>query len=84
MFFWWSIFLIWMGASRVWAAEGHEEGPSKVALITGLALLGLLASTATVGRLMIKGKASRRLHHLLAYLTLLLALVHAVYNLFLH
>lgn len=76
------IFFFW--PLQVCAGGGHKEGPSSVALVTGLALLGLLAATATVGRLMIRGKASRRLHHLLAYVTLLLALGHAVYNLFFH
>ncbi len=65
----------------VWA--GEEKGTS-FGLISGLLLLVLLFSTAGIGFAMLRGKATRRRHHLLAYSTLLLALIHAFYNIFFH
>ncbi|OAQ21726.1 hypothetical protein [Thermosulfurimonas dismutans] len=75
-------FLFW--ASLALAGGSQEEKGGSFALISGLVLLGLLFSTALAGHLFLKRRVSRKVHHLLAYLTLVVALIHATYNIFLH
>jgi len=80
----WPLVCIWsllLGPALAWASEDEEVG---FGLISGILLLILLFSTAWAGFAMLRGRATRRRHHLLAYSTLFLALLHAVYNLFFH
>lgn len=60
-------------------AEGLELG-----VISGLITFLCVASTVTVGWLMKKGKVKMKTHHALAYLTLILAIFHGIYNLLTH
>ncbi len=81
---WWVVFLVVFWTLPVWANGTGEEEKAGLALITGLLLLFSLGATATAGWLMLRGRVSRKVHHFWAYLTLVLALVHAIYNLFFH
>jgi hypothetical protein len=60
-------------------AEGVELG-----VISGLITYILVVSTVVAGRLMKKGKVSIKTHHTLAYITVAVALLHGIYNLFTH
>ena len=75
-------FLFW--ASLALAGSSREENEGSFALISGLVLIGLLFSTALAGHLFLKRRISRKVHHLLAYLTLVVALIHGIYNIFIH
>ncbi len=81
MSFWYFLGFVFGGAGFAWAGEDEAFG---FGMVSGLLLLAFLFSTAWAGFAMLKGKASRKRHHLLAYLTLALALIHAFYNIFLH
>jgi uncharacterized membrane protein len=60
--------------------EGNSEG-LKIPLISGLVLFTSLVCTVIVAFLMKKGKASMKTHHTLAFITVILALFHGIYNL---
>ena len=68
------------------ANHGHEEEAEGIELgvISGLVTFICVISTITVGWLMKKGKVKVRTHHALAYLALILALFHGIYNLLSH
>lgn len=67
-------------------ADEHEEAGElmEISVLSGLVTLILLISTVTAGRLMKKGKVAAKTHHTLAYITLLVALSHGIYNFFTH
>jgi nitrate reductase gamma subunit len=75
--------LLW-GNSR--EAHEHEESGEmiEISVLSGLVTLILLISTVTAGRLMKKGRMAVKTHHTLAYITLLVALSHGIYNFFAH
>ncbi len=81
MKFWVYFLYFWFFAFPVWANGGEKIDFS---LLSGLSLLILLFATAGAGFAMLRGKVSRQKHHLLAYITLFLALIHGIYNLFFH
>lgn len=60
--------------------EGDSEG-LELSLISGLVLFTSLICTVIVAFLMKKGKASMKTHHTLAFITVILALFHGIYNL---
>ncbi len=63
---------------------GEEPEGLELGVISGLITFILVVSTVVLGRLMKKGKASIKTHHTLAYVTLAVALLHGIYNLFTH
>ena len=63
--------------------EEEEEG-LELGVISGLITLICVMSTVVAGRLMKKGKVKIGTHHTLAYVTLVLALLHGVYNFLTH
>lgn len=84
------ILLSLLSAQLLWAdskeAHEHEETGEmiEISVLSGLVTLILLISTVTAGRLMKKGKVAVKTHHTLAYITLLVALSHGIYNFFAH
>jgi hypothetical protein len=83
LFFLLSTLLLWANSG---GTQEHEESgePIEISVLSGLVTLILLLSTVTAGRLMKKGKVAVKTHHRLAYITLLVALAHGVYNFFVH
>ena len=75
--------LLWANVREINENEGAGE-PVEIAVLSGLLTLILLISTVTAGRLMKKGKVAVKTHHRLAYITLLVALSHGIYNFFAH
>jgi hypothetical protein len=75
--------LLWANSGEVHEHEGAGEG-IQISVLSGLVTLVLLISTVTAGRLMKKGKVTVKTHHTLAYVTLLVALAHGIYNFFAH
>lgn len=63
---------------------GEEPEGVELGVISGLITFILVASTVVVGRFMKKGKASVKTHHTLAYITVVLALFHGIYNFLAH
>jgi len=63
-----------------YGGEREAELP-ELSLITGLLVFASLVSTITSAFLMKAGKAKIKTHHTLAFLTLILALIHLGYNL---
>jgi hypothetical protein len=63
---------------------GEEPEGVELGVISGLITFILVASTVVVGRLMKKGKAPVKTHHTLAYITVVSALFHGIYNLLAH
>lgn len=67
---------------------GQEYQPSSnivdFSLISGLLTLILVISTVLAGRFMKKGRVKIKTHHLLAYITLVSAITHGIYNLIVH
>jgi hypothetical protein len=51
-----------------------------ISVVSGLLTLTLLISTAVAGRLMKKRKIKAATHHKLAYITVVVALAHGIYN----
>jgi len=80
----WLNFFLLVSPLLVWANGGEEEEKLGFGLISGLLLLFFLLGTAGAGFAMLKGKVSRRVHHFLAYITLFLAIIHALYNTIFH
>jgi len=84
------ILLFLLSAQLLWAnaREGNEDDEAgeliEISVLSGLVTLILLISTLTAGRLMKKGKVAVTTHHTLAYITLLVALAHGIYNFFAH
>ncbi|NIN00294.1 MAG: hypothetical protein GTO24_20115 [candidate division Zixibacteria bacterium] len=64
--------------------HGEESQGVEFGVISGLTTFVLAVSTVVVGRLMKKGKASIKTHHALAYITVVLALFHGIYNFLAH
>ena len=62
----------------------EEEEGFELGVLSGLITLICVLSTLVVGRLMRKGKAKVTTHHTLAYITVLVALFHGIYNLITH
>ena len=83
LFFLLSTQLLWANSGEAHEHEGRGEG-IEISVLSGLVTLVLLISTVTAGRLMKKGKVEVKTHHALAYVTLLVALAHGVYNFFAH
>lgn len=83
LFFLLSTQLVWANARE--GNENEEAGELiEISVLSGLVTLVLLVSTVTAGRLMKKGKVAVRTHHTLAYITLLVALAHGIYNFIAH
>jgi Na+/H+ antiporter NhaC len=61
--------------------EEEESEGLELSLISGLVLFISLLCTVIVAFLMKKGKASMKTHHTLAFITVVLALFHGIYNL---
>jgi Na+/H+ antiporter NhaC len=61
--------------------EEEESEGLELSLISGLILFISLLCTVIVAFLMKKGKASIKTHHTLAFITVILALFHGIYNL---
>jgi hypothetical protein len=81
LFFLLSTQLLWANARE--GNENEEAGELiEISVVSGLVTLVLLISTVTAGRLMKKGKVAVKTHHTLAYVTLLVALAHGIYNFF--
>ena len=84
------ILLFLLPVQLLWANSGgtheHEESGEiiEISVLSGLVTFILLVSTVTAGRLMKKGKVTVTTHHTLAYVTLLVALAHGIYNFFTH
>jgi Na+/H+ antiporter NhaC len=70
-------------ADRPNAVYEEEEG-LELGVISGLITFICVLSTVVVGRLMKKGKAKVTTHHALAYITVLVALFHGIYNFLSH
>jgi hypothetical protein len=74
----------------LWANSGgtHEQKESgemiEISVLSGLVTFILLVSTVTAGRLMKKGKIKAATHHKLAYITVVVALAHGIYNFLTH
>jgi hypothetical protein len=83
LFFLLSTTLLWANAREAHEHEASGEG-IEISVLSGLVTLILLISTVTAGRLMKKGKVAVKTHHALAYITLLVALSHGIYNFFAH
>lgn len=68
------------------ANDTHEEEGAglEFGVISGLVTLICVISTVVTGRLMKKGKVKVRTHHMLAYVTVALALFHGIYNFVTH
>ncbi len=83
LFFLLSAQLLWANSKE---AHEHEESGEliEISVLSGVVTLILLISTVTAGRLMKKGKVAVKTHHKLAYITLLVALAHGIYNFFAH
>jgi hypothetical protein len=68
-----------------WRSDNYrgelEEEVPELSLITGLLVFASLVSTVTIAFFMKAGKAKIKAHHTLAFLTLILALIHLGYNL---
>ncbi len=62
------------------AQEEHSEIWETISWVSGLLTLILLVSTVLAGRGMKKRKVKPGTHHLLAYITLGMALAHGAYN----
>jgi hypothetical protein len=62
----------------------EEEEGFELGVLSGLITLICVLSTVVIGRLMRKGKAKVTTHHVLAYITLVVALFHGVYNFITH
>jgi hypothetical protein len=75
--------LVWANAREGSENEEAEE-LIEISVLSGLVTLMLLISTVTAGRLMKKGKVTVTTHHTLAYVTVLVALAHGIYNFFAH
>jgi hypothetical protein len=79
------VFLLTPVALAGWRPDDNrgelEEEVPELSLITGLLVFASLASTITVAFFMKAGKAKIKTHHTLAFLTLILALIHLGYNL---
>ena len=82
------IFLVLISVSFVIAKsgsanEGYQDEAEGLELevISGLLTFLCVASTFTTGWLMKKGKVKVRTHHVIAYITVGLALFHGIYNL---
>ena len=65
------------------AHEAEEEG-LELGVLSGLITFICVISTVVVGRMMKKGKVKVTTHHTLAYITVLVALFHGIYNLITH
>jgi Na+/H+ antiporter NhaC len=61
--------------------EEEESEGLELSLISGLILFISLICTVIVAFLMKKGKTSIKTHHTLAFITVILALFHGIYNL---
>jgi len=62
----------------------EEEEGLEIGVLSGLITFICVLSTVVVGRLMRKGKAKVTTHHALAYITVLVALFHGIYNFLSH
>ena len=62
----------------------EEEEGFELGVLSGFITLICVLSTVVVGRLMRKGKAKVTTHHALAYITVLVALFHGIYNFLSH
>jgi len=67
------------GQQRLYSSNSID-----ISLISGVIVLSLLICSVVAGRLMKKGKVAVKTHHKLAYITLLVALAHGIYNFFAH
>lgn len=66
--------------------EQHVQSSNivDISLISGIVTLILVILAVGAGRFMRKRKMKAKTHHMLAYITLVLALTHGIYNLFVH
>ena len=84
------ILLLFVSTQLLWANSGgtyeHEESGEiiEISVLSGLVTFILLVSTVTAGRLMKKGKIKVATHHKLAYITVVVALAHGIYNFLTH
>jgi hypothetical protein len=65
-------------------AEEHESEGLELSVISGLFTFILVVATVVAGRLMRKGKVAIKTHHTFAYITVISALFHGIYNLLTH
>ena len=62
----------------------EEEEGLELGVLSGLITFACVLSTVVVGRLMKKGKAKVTTHHAVAYITVVVALFHGIYNFLSH
>ena len=76
--------LVFTQAALANDSYGEEEEGLEIGVLSGLITFICVISTVVVGRLMKKGKVKVGTHHALAYVTVVVALFHGIYNFITH